>query len=111
MKKIEISLEEIADAVADRVRSQVLAMLNAAARPLGEPAGCMISLRNAGEKKIEVIKEIRAAYDLDLKEAKELVEKAPVILEYGASVDRAIWVQAQLEMVGAEVLVFEGPGQ
>src|SRR5215472_15279142 len=97
--KIEINLEEIADVVADRVRSQVLAMLRGAAQLAQppEPDTCSVSLRNAGDKKIEVIKEIRAITGLGLQEAKCLVESAPVILKSSVDVNDAIKIKAQLE--------------
>jgi|SRR5215472_4712487 large subunit ribosomal protein L7/L12 len=101
--KIEIELEEIADLVADRIRSQVLAMLQAAARPPEEQTEYTVVLVDAGYKKIEVIKEVRAITGLGLKEAKDLVESVPKNVKEGVSKRDAFTVKAQLERAGAEV--------
>jgi len=57
----------------------------------------------AGEKKIEVIKEVRALTGLGLKEAKDLVEGAPKPVKEGVSKDDAAKMKATLEKVGAKV--------
>jgi large subunit ribosomal protein L7/L12 len=57
----------------------------------------------SAEGKIKVIKEIRALTSLGLKEAKELVEKAPVVVKAGVSKADAEAMQKQLEAVGAKV--------
>ena len=57
----------------------------------------------AGDKKIEVIKEVRAITGLGLKEAKDLVEGAPKPLKEGVNKDDAAKIKAQLEKVGAKV--------
>jgi len=57
----------------------------------------------AGEKKINVIKEVRAATGLGLKEAKDLVESAPKPVKEGASKDEAEALKKKLEEVGATV--------
>ncbi len=62
-----------------------------------------VVLAAAGEKKIEVIKEIRAITGLGLKEAKDLVEGAPKNVKEGVSKDEADKVKAQLEKAGAKV--------
>jgi large subunit ribosomal protein L7/L12 len=54
-----------------------------------------------GEKKINVIKEVRAITGLGLKEAKELVENAPKAVKEGASKDEANEIKAKLESAGA----------
>jgi len=56
-----------------------------------------------GEKKIEVIKEVRAITGLGLKEAKDLVEGAPKNVKEGIPKDEAEKVKAQLEKAGAKV--------
>src|SRR5262249_31396050 len=56
-----------------------------------------------GEKKIEVIKEVRALTGLGLKEAKDLVEGAPKPVKEGVSKDEAEKIKAQLEKAGAKV--------
>jgi large subunit ribosomal protein L7/L12 len=62
-----------------------------------------VVLAAAGEKKIEVIKEVRALTGLGLKEAKDLVEGAPKPVKEGVSKDEAAKMKATLEKVGAKV--------
>ena len=62
-----------------------------------------IMLVSAGDKKINVIKEVRAATSLGLKEAKDLVEGAPKELKAGISKDEADAMKTQLEAAGATV--------
>ena len=62
-----------------------------------------VILKAAGEKKINVIKEVRAITGLGLKEAKDLVEGAPKPVKEGASKDEAQEIKKKLEEVGAEV--------
>jgi large subunit ribosomal protein L7/L12 len=62
-----------------------------------------VVLAAAGEKKIEVIKEVRAITGLGLKEAKDLVEAAPKAVKEGVSKDEAAKLKAQLEKAGAKV--------
>jgi large subunit ribosomal protein L7/L12 len=62
-----------------------------------------VVLTNAGDKKIEVIKEVRAITGLGLKEAKDLVEGAPKTVKDGVSKDEAAKIKATLEKVGAKV--------
>ena len=60
-------------------------------------------LAAAGEKKIEVIKEVRAITGLGLKEAKDLVEGAPKPVKEGVNKEEADKIKAQLEKAGAKV--------
>ena len=62
-----------------------------------------VVLAGAGDKKIEVIKEVRALTGLGLKEAKDLVEGAPKTVKEGVSKDEANKIKATLEKVGAKV--------
>jgi large subunit ribosomal protein L7/L12 len=62
-----------------------------------------VILAAAGDKKIEVIKEVRAITGLGLKEAKDLVEGAPKTVKEGVNKDDAGKIKAQLEKVGAKV--------
>ena len=62
-----------------------------------------VVLAAAGEKKIEVIKEVRAITGLGLKEAKDLVEGAPKNVKEGVNKDEAAKIKATLEKVGAKV--------
>ncbi len=75
----------------------------AAAAPAEEKTEFTVMLTSHGEKKIEVIKEVRALTGLGLKEAKELVESAPKAVKEGVSKDEAEKVKAQLEKAGAKV--------
>jgi large subunit ribosomal protein L7/L12 len=62
-----------------------------------------VILAAAGDKKIEVIKEVRGLTGLGLKEAKDLVEGAPKPIKEGASKEEAEKIKATLEKVGAKV--------
>ena len=64
-----------------------------------------VVLANAGEKKINVIKEVRAITGLGLKEAKDLVEGAPKTVKEGVNKDEAAKLKKQLEDAGATVEV------
>jgi large subunit ribosomal protein L7/L12 len=75
----------------------------AAAAPAEEKTEFTVVLAAAGDKKIEVIKEVRAITGLGLKEAKDLVEGAPKPVKEGASKDEAEKMKKQLEAVGAKV--------
>jgi large subunit ribosomal protein L7/L12 len=75
----------------------------AAAAPVEEKTEFTVMLMAAGEKKIEVIKEVRALTGLGLKEAKDLVEGAPKAVKEGVNKDEADKVKAQLEKAGAKV--------
>jgi large subunit ribosomal protein L7/L12 len=75
----------------------------AAAAPAEEKTEFTVVLAAAGEKKIEVIKEVRALTGLGLKEAKDLVEGAPKPVKEGVNKDEAEKVKAQLEKAGAKV--------
>jgi large subunit ribosomal protein L7/L12 len=73
------------------------------AAPVEEKTEFTVMLTAAGEKKIEVIKEVRALTGLGLKEAKDLVEGAPKAVKEGIAKDEAEKVKAQLEKAGAKV--------
>jgi large subunit ribosomal protein L7/L12 len=75
----------------------------AAAAPAEEKTEFTVMLMAAGDKKIEVIKEVRALTGLGLKEAKDLVEAAPKAVKEGVNKDEAEKVKAQLEKAGAKV--------
>jgi large subunit ribosomal protein L7/L12 len=62
-----------------------------------------VVLASAGDKKIEVIKEVRALTGLGLKEAKDLVEGAPKAVKEGVTKDEAEKIKATLEQAGAKV--------
>jgi large subunit ribosomal protein L7/L12 len=76
-----------------------------AAAAVEEQTEFTVVLVAAGEKKINVIKEVRAITSLGLKEAKDLVEGAPKPVKEGVSKDEAAKIRAQLESAGAKVEV------
>src|SRR5947209_7228499 len=75
----------------------------AAAAPVEEKTEFTVMLTAAGDKKIEVIKEVRAITSLGLKEAKDLVEGAPKPVKEGVTKEEAEKIKAQLEKAGAKV--------
>ena len=77
----------------------------AAAAPAEEKTEFDVILADAGEKKINVIKEVRAITGLGLKEAKDLVEAAPKPVKEGVNKDEAEKIKKVLEEAGAKVEV------
>jgi large subunit ribosomal protein L7/L12 len=75
----------------------------AAAAPVEEKTEFTVVLAAIGDKKIEVIKEVRAVTGLGLKEAKDLVEGAPKPVKEGVAKEEADKIKAALEKVGAKV--------
>jgi large subunit ribosomal protein L7/L12 len=75
----------------------------AGAAPVEEQTEFTVVLAAAGDKKIEVIKEVRAITGLGLKEAKDLVEGAPKPVKEGVNKEEADKLKAQLEKAGAKV--------
>ena len=75
----------------------------AAAAPVEEKTEFTVMLMAAGDKKIEVIKEVRAITGLGLKEAKDLVEGAPKAVKEGANKADSEAMKKKLEAVGAKV--------
>jgi large subunit ribosomal protein L7/L12 len=75
----------------------------ATAAAVEEKTEFTVMLTAVGEKKIEVIKEVRALTGLGLKEAKDLVEGAPKAVKEGVNKEEAEKVKATLEKVGAKV--------
>ena len=75
----------------------------AGAAPAEEKSDFTIFLSSAGDKKINVIKEVRAITGLGLKEAKDLVEAGGKAVKEGVSKDEAEKIKSQLEEAGAEV--------
>ena len=75
----------------------------AGAAPAEEKTEFTAVLASVGDKKIEVIKEVRALTGLGLKEAKDLVEGAPKPVKEGVNKDEAEKIKATLEKVGAKV--------
>jgi len=83
-----------------------VAAVAGAAAPVAEvQTEFSVILAEAGDKKINVIKEVRAITGLGLKEAKDLVEAAPKAVKEGVNKDEAAKIKAQLESAGAKVEV------
>ena len=81
----------------------VAAAPGAGAAPAEEKTEFNVMLAAVGDKKIEVIKEVRALTGLGLKEAKDLVEAAPKAVKEGVNKEEADKIKATLEKVGAKV--------
>ena len=107
-------LAELIDAFKERFGVTIAAPAAAPAAGAGGAAGAgapaaeektefTVILKAAGEKKIQVIKEIRAITSLGLKEAKDLVEGAPGTVKEGVSKQEAEEIQKKLEAQGAVV--------
>jgi large subunit ribosomal protein L7/L12 len=73
--------------------------------PAEEKSSFDVVLANAGDKKIQVIKVVRAITGLGLKEAKDLVDEAPNAVKEGVPQEEADQIKAQLEEAGGEVEV------
>ena len=76
-----------------------------AAAPVEEQTEFAVTLKEAGAKKIQVIKVVREITALGLKEAKDLVDGAPSVVKAGVSKDEAAQIKAKLEEQGAAVEV------
>jgi large subunit ribosomal protein L7/L12 len=120
---MSLSNEQIVDAVAGMTISQVMDLVKAiedkfgvtaaapiavagpavAAAPVEEQTEFNVILKAAGEKKVEVIKAVRAITGLGLKEAKDLVEGAPQTVKEAVSKDDAEKFKKDLEAAGASV--------
>ncbi|MBU6199089.1 MAG: 50S ribosomal protein L7/L12 [Xanthomonadaceae bacterium] len=77
----------------------------AGAAPAEEKTEFTVALKASGEKKVEVIKAVRAITGLGLKEAKDLVESAPATVKEGVNKDDAAKFKKELEAAGATVEV------
>jgi large subunit ribosomal protein L7/L12 len=77
----------------------------AAAAPAEEQTEFAVTLKEAGAKKIQVIKVVRELTGLGLKEAKDLVDGAPSVVKTGVTKDEAATMRAKLEEQGASVEV------
>ena len=74
-----------------------------AAAPVEEKTEFDVILKSGGEKKIQVIKEVRAITSLGLKEAKDMVEGAPSPIKEGVSKEEAADIKAKIEAAGGTV--------
>ena len=120
---MSLSNEQIVDSIATKTLMEVMELVKAieekfgvsaaapvmaagpaaAAAPVEEQTEFNVILKAAGEKKVEVIKAVRAITGLGLKEAKDLVEGAPKPVKEGVNKDEAEKLKAQLEKAGAKV--------
>jgi large subunit ribosomal protein L7/L12 len=73
--------------------------------PAEEKTEFVVTLVSVGDKKIQVLKELRAITQLGLKEAKEIIDKAPSTIKDSATKEEADKLKAKLEEVGAKVEV------
>ncbi len=96
-------LEEKWGVTAAAAVAAVPAAGGAGAAPAEEKSEFTIVLASAGDKKINVIKEIRGVTSLGLKEAKDLVEAAPKEVKAGVNKKEAEEIKAKLEAAGAKV--------
>ena len=107
-----LELVELVDALKDTWGVEAAAAVAVAAGPAAAaPAAAVeeqteftVSIKSAGDKKLQVIKEVRAITDLGLKEAKDLVEAGGVVRE-SVSKDEAAEIKAKLEAAGAVIEV------
>jgi large subunit ribosomal protein L7/L12 len=120
---MSLTNEQIVDAVAGKTLMEVMELVKAieekfgvtaaapvmmagpaaAAAPVEEQTEFTVILKAAGEKKVEVIKAVRAITGLGLKEAKDLVEGAPQTVKDAVSKDDAAKMKKDLEAAGAQV--------
>ena len=126
MTKTTLSKDEIIDAIGGMSVVELAELIDAfktkfnvtiAAVAAGAPAGggaaaaveeqteFAVTLKDAGAKKIQVIKVVREVTGLGLKEAKDLVDGAPQVVKAGATKDEAAAIKAKLEEQGATVEV------
>jgi large subunit ribosomal protein L7/L12 len=110
-KMTVLELVELKNALEETWGVTAAAPVAVAAAPGGEAAAVEektafdVVLQGAGEKKIQVIKVVRAITGLGLKEAKDLVDGAPNAVKEGVAQDEADSIKAQLEEAGATVEV------
>ena len=101
-----IELAELSDAFKTKFNVTVVAASaapagGAAAAAVEEQTEFSVMLKEAGAKKIQVIKVVREITGLGLKEAKDMVDGAPQVVKAGASKDEAAAIKAKLEEQGA----------
>ena len=120
---MSLSNEQIVDAIAAKSLMEVMELVKAIEEKFGVSAAAPVMavaaagpaaaveeqtefnviLKSAGEKKVEVIKAVRAITGLGLKEAKDLVESAPATVKEGVSKDDSAKFKKELEAAGATV--------
>ena len=109
-KMTVLELVELKDAIEEEWGVTAAAPVAAAAAPAGDGAAAEeekdsfdVIITGAGDKKIQVIKVVRAVTGLGLKEAKDLVDGAPKAVKEGAAKEEAESIKGQLEEAGASV--------
>ena len=119
---MSLTNEQIVDAIATKSLMEVMELVKAIEEKFGVSAAAPVAaagpaaaveeqtefnviLKSAGDKKVEVIKAVRAITGLGLKEAKDLVEGAPQTVKEGASKEDAEKMKKDLEAAGATVEV------
>jgi len=107
-----LELSELVKALVDKFEVSAQAMVAAApaagaggGAPAEEQSEFDVVLKSIGQKKIEVIKTVRKITSLGLKEAKDLVDKAPNVVKEKVSSEEAENIKKQLEEAGAEVVI------
>ena len=120
---MSLSNEQIVEAVAEKSLMEVMELVKAIEEKFGVSAAAPVAaavaagpaaaveeqtefniiLKSAGDKKVEVIKAVRAITGLGLKEAKDMVEGAPQTVKEGASKEDAEKMKKDLEAAGAQV--------
>ena len=107
---MSLTTEQIVDAIAEKSLMEVMELVKAIEEKFGVSAAAAeeqteftVVLKAAGDKKVEVIKVVRAITGLGLKEAKDLVEGAPKDVKEGASKEEAEKIKKDLEAAGASV--------
>ena len=107
---MSLSNDQIIEAIAEKSLMEVMELVKAFEDKFGVSAAAVeeqtefnVVLAAMGEKKVEVIKVVRAITGLGLKEAKDMVEGAPQVVKEGASKEEAEKFKKDLEAAGAKV--------
>jgi large subunit ribosomal protein L7/L12 len=101
--ELKKALEEKFGVTAAAPMMMAAAPAAAAAAPVEEKTEFTVELKNAGAQKINVIKVVRAATGLGLKEAKDLVDGAPKVVKEGLNKDEAEKLKKEIEEAGGQV--------
>ena len=107
LSQVKSLIETLEEELGVKASAPMMAMAGPGAGPAAEPeeekTEFDVILKGFGDKKINVIKEVRAITGLGLKEAKDLVEGAPKAVKEGVSKEDAEALKTQLEAAGAKV--------
>jgi large subunit ribosomal protein L7/L12 len=101
--ELKKALEEKFGVTASAPMMMAAAPAAAAAAPVEEKTEFTVELKSAGAQKINVIKVVRAATGLGLKEAKDLVDGAPKVVKEGLNKDEAEKLKKEIEEAGGQV--------